>query len=162
MGGLSDWARTLLKQRRYATLATQDADGSFHLTPVWYLFQDEQLFVGAASSSRKVRNAIARPTASLVVDVRQPGAERWVAGAGPVTILRNDDSRRINAAIHERYLTAEALRDPKVGPLFAAVDDVTLCIRPVKWRSWAAADVDTQFFGGILTATPERWFRPVD
>src|SRR4030095_11024957 len=88
MGGLRDWARTLLKQRRYATLATQDADGSFHLTPVWYLFQDEQLFVGAASSSRKVRNAIARPTASLVVDVRQPGAERWVAGAGPVTILR--------------------------------------------------------------------------
>jgi hypothetical protein len=32
MAGLSDWARTLLEGRHYATLATQDADGSFHQT----------------------------------------------------------------------------------------------------------------------------------
>ena len=162
MAGLSDRARRLLEGRHYATLATQDADGSLHLTPVWYLFRDEQLFVASASASRKVRNAVARPTAALVVDIRKPGAELWVSGAGPVTILRGDESRRINAAIHERYLTPEAFADPRVGPAFAAVDDVTLCIRPGKWRSWAAADVDAQFFGGILAATPERWFRPVD
>ena len=162
MAGLSDWARTLLQQRRYATLATQDDDGSLHLTPVWYLFQDEQLFVGASSSSRKVRNAAARPTASLLVDVRQPGAERWVSGAGPVTILHGDDARRASALILERYLTTEALHDPKVGPVFAAADDVVLSIRPEKWRAWTAEDLDAKFFGGILGPAPERWFRPVD
>jgi hypothetical protein len=39
---------------------------------------------------------------------------------------------------------------------------VTLCIRPTTWRSWSAADLDAQFFGGLLGASPEKWFRPVD
>ena len=131
MPGLNDWARRLLEGRHYATLATQDPDGSLHLTPVWYLFRDGRLFVGAPSTSRKVRSTIARPKASIVVDVCRPGAERRVSGPGPVTILRGDDSPKINAAMRERNL-AEALGDPKVGPAFAAADDVTLSIRPEK------------------------------
>jgi PPOX class probable F420-dependent enzyme len=162
MAALTDWAHTLLDGRHYATLATQDADGSPHLTPVWYLFRDEQLFVGAPSFSRKAKNAAARPTASLVVDIRKPGGERWVSATGPVTIPRGDDSRAIVAAIQQRYLTAAALADPRVGPGFAGADDVTLCTRPTTWRSWAAADLDAKVFGGILGASPDKWFRPVD
>jgi PPOX class probable F420-dependent enzyme len=162
MAPLSDWARTLLEGRRYATLATEDADGSLHQTPVWYLFRDERLFVGTSSLTRKFRNVVARPTASLIVDVRTPGTERWVAGSGPVTILRGDESRAIVASIHERYLSADALRDPAVGPIFAGGDDVTICIRPAAWRSWAAADLDARFFGGVLAAHPGKWFRPLD
>jgi hypothetical protein len=37
-----------------------------------------------------------------------------------------------------------------------------MCIRPTIWRSWAAADMDAQFFGGKLGASPGKWFRPVD
>jgi hypothetical protein len=44
----------------------------------------------------------------------------------------------------------------------AAADDITLCIRPAVWRSWAAADLDAQYFGGVLTATPGKWFRSLD
>jgi F420H(2)-dependent biliverdin reductase len=162
MAELNDWARTLLEGRRHAVLATGNADGTIHQTPVWYLFRDEQLFVASASFSRKVKNVLARPTASLVVDVRTPGRERWVSGAGPVTILRGETSHTINAAIQQRYLTADALGHPQIGPAFAATDDVTLCIKPAAWRSWASADLDAQFFGGILSETPEKWFRPVD
>ena len=162
MSDLTDGARALLDGRHYATLATQNADGSSHLTPVWYLFRDQQLFVASSSGSRKARNVEARPTASLLVDLRRPGAERWVSGAGPVRLLRGDESRSMVAAIHERYLTAAALADPRVGPALAGVDDVTLCIRPTTWRSWSAADLDAQFFGGLLGASPDKWFRPVD
>ncbi len=162
MAALTDWARQLLDERHHAVLGTQDADGLIHLTPVWYLFRDGQLFVGTASSSRKGTNAAARPTASLVVEIREPGRERWVAGAGPVTILRGDEARSINAAIQERYLTREAMTDPAIAPAFAAADDITLCIRPTAWRSWSAADMDAQFFGGVLSANPGKWFRPLD
>lgn len=162
MAGLSDWGRTLLEGRHYATLATQDADGSLHQAPVWYLFRDETLFVGTSSFTHKYRNVAARPTASLLVDIRTPGAERWVAASGPVTILRGEDSQRIVSAIHERYLTPDARQDPRVGPIFAGGDDVTLCITPAKWRSWQAADLDAQFFGGILATNPAKWFRPVN
>jgi hypothetical protein len=162
MAGLPDWAGTLLAGRRIATLGTQNDDGSLHLTPVWYLFRDGHFFIGSASSSRKARNAVARPTASVMVEIRQPGAERWISGAGPVTILRGDEARPMVAAIQDRYLTAEALRDPRVGPGFAAADDIALWIRPATWRSWAAADLDAQFFGGILTKDPQKWFRPLE
>jgi hypothetical protein len=32
--------REFLNGRHYATLATLNEDGSIHLTPVWYLFED--------------------------------------------------------------------------------------------------------------------------
>jgi PPOX class probable F420-dependent enzyme len=162
MAGFPDWAEGFLAERRVATLGTQDEDGSLHLTPVWYVFQDGQFFVGSPSTSLKARNAAARPKASVMVEVRKPGAERWVSGAGPVTIVRGDEARKVVAAIQQRYLTEEALRDPRVGPGFAAADDVALAIRPAKWRSWAAADLDARFFGGILSKDPQKWFRPID
>ena len=162
MAPLSAWAKKLLEGRRHAVLATHDEDGGTHLTPVWYIFRDGELFVGCNSASRKARNAVARPTASLVVEVRDPGIERWVSGAGPVTIMRGAESQKINHAIVERYLTSEAIADPRIGPAFAAVDDCTLCIRPAIWRSWASKDIDDQYFGGILTATPKKWFRSLD
>ena len=162
MAGLADWAKRLLDGRRHAVLATRDEDGAAHLTPVWYLFSGGELFVGCNSASRKVRNAAARPTASMVVEIRDPGTECWVSGAGPVSILRGEESQKINAIIVERYLTPEALADPRIGPAFAAVDDVTLRIRPTTWRSWASGDVDKQFFGGILGASPKKWFRTLD
>ena len=162
MAGMPDWAAGLLAGRRIAALGTQDEDGSVHLTPVWYLFRDGHFFVGTSSASRKARNAAARPMAAIVVETRQPGAERWVSASGPVTIVRGAEARPIVAAIQERYLTAEALRDPKVGPGFAAGDDIALRIRPAHWRSWAAADLDAQFFGGVLTKEPQKWFRPLE
>jgi PPOX class probable F420-dependent enzyme len=162
MAGLSDWARVLLDGRRHAVLATANDDGSIHQTPVWYLFRNGELFVGSTSASRKVKNVVARPTASLVVDVRLPGRERWVSGSGPVAILSGAESQAIVAAIQQRYLTPEAMGHPQIGPGFAAADDVTLVITPTSWRSWASADLDAQFFGGLLSASPDKWFRPVD
>jgi hypothetical protein len=162
MSELPRWAKELLDGRRVATLATQDADGSSHLTPVWFICQDQALYVACPSRSRKAKNAAARPTASLLIDVRNGGGECWVSGTGPVTILRGESSRELNVAIQRRYLTSAALNDPRVGPGFAAVDDITLCIRPTRWRSWASADVDRQFFGGILSADSRKWFRELD
>jgi PPOX class probable F420-dependent enzyme len=162
MAELNDRGRSLIEGRHYAVLGTREADGSPLLTPVWYVFRTDRIFVGSNSSSRKVRNILARPTASLVVDIRRPGQEQWVSATGSASILRGDESRRVNSEILERYLTPEALRDPRVGPAFAATDDVTICITPEKWRSWSSADLDEQFFGGVLGATPERWFRAVD
>ena len=154
--------RAFLQQRHYAILATQNEDGSIHLTPVWYLFQDGRLLVGTSSSSRKARNISARPSVSLIVDIRKGGAERWVSASGTATILSGEESRKWNAQILARYLTEAARNDARVGPVFAAADDVTISIEPVKWRSWESRDLDNRFFGGLLSSTPEKWFLPMD
>src|SRR5262245_56385791 len=162
MTALNDSFREILAGRRYAILATHNEDGSIHTTPVWYLFENERLYIGSASSSRKAKNAAARPQATLIVDSRSPGREIWVYASGHVIILSGDESREINSKIFARYLTEEALKNPQIGPAFAMADDITICLVPEVWRFARSKDVDEQFFGGLLGRTPEKWFRPLD
>jgi PPOX class probable F420-dependent enzyme len=163
MAQLSASMREFLNGRHYATLATLNADGSMHLTPVWYLFEGERLFVETAASDRKVRNISARPEASLLVDGRRkPGAERWVSASGAAEVIRGEPSKAINAKIQRRYLTQAGLEDPRVGPVLAAASEVTIGLTPRVWRSFDLKSFDDQFFGGLLGQTPERWFLPVD
>src|SRR5262245_17644597 len=162
MPTFSDSMREILEARHYATLATRNEDGSIHTTPVWYLFENGRFYVGSPSSSRKARNAVARPDATIMVDIRQPGGESWVYASGRVEILRGDESREANSKILRRYLTQAAIEEPRIGPGFAASDDITICLIPETWRSWSAKDVDEQFFGGLLTSDPKKWFRPID
>lgn len=163
MAQLSDAMREFLNGRYYATLATLNADGSIHLTAVWYLFEDERLFVESAASDRKVRNILARPAASLLVDSRrQQGAERWVSAAGTAEIIRGERSKAINAKIQQRYLTTAGREDPRVGPVFAAASEVTIGLTPQSWRAFDLKRFDEQFFGGVLGQSPEQWFLPVD
>jgi PPOX class probable F420-dependent enzyme len=162
MSKLSDSMREFLNGRHYATLATLNEDGSMHLTPVWYLFEDERLFVETAASDRKVRNILARPQASLLVDSRRQGAERWVSVSGTAEIIRGGRSQALNAKIQQRYLTKAGLEDPRVGPVLAAASEVTISLTPRVWRSFDLKRFDEQFFGGILGQTPERWFLPLD
>jgi hypothetical protein len=133
-----------------------------HLTPVWYLFEDEGFFVSTGSSDRKVRNILDRPQVSLLVDIRKPGSECWVSASGTAEIIRGERSKAINQKIGLRYLTQAALEDPRVGPVFAASGEVTIGLTPHTWRSWDLKSLDDQFFAGILRQTPEQWFLPLD
>ena len=150
-----------LRGRHIATLGTENADGTIHLTAVWYLFEAGSLFIATSSKSKKVRNVVARPKASLMVDARKPGTERGVTAAGWAKVISGDQSKEINRRIYGRYLSAAAISDPHVGPVFASMDDVTLRLVPVSWISWDLAAVDAQAFGGRLGGTP-GYMMPVD
>lgn len=162
MAGLTEELRILLAERRYAILATHDPDDEIHLTPVWFMFDNDRFFFESSSGSRKIANLRRKPSASVIVDARRPGSEKWVSAAGPVDVFTGEESSVVNSLIRHRYLTQDALSDKRVEPVFAASDDVTIRLTPEKWRSWSAEALDGAFFGGILGADPERWFLPVE
>ena len=120
--------RSFLGGRRYAVLATHDPDGGIHLTPIWFVFEDDRFYLASSSGSRKVKNAERNASASVVVDAREPGRERWVSALGRVEILRDGEAQSINARIRRRYLTPAALDGPsrprsaRVGRRRAAAD----------------------------------------
>ena len=151
MGELTDDLRSFLAERRCAVLATQDPSGQIHLTPIWFLFQNDCFYFATSSRSRKVKNVERGSLASVVVDAREPGRERWVSASGPVQIICDAEAGLINAQIRRRYLAPEALDGP-IEAALAASDDVTLRITPTAWRSWAAPIVES----------PERLFLAVD
>jgi PPOX class probable F420-dependent enzyme len=162
VAGLTDELRVLLAERRYAILATHDPDDVIHLTPVWFMFDNGRFFFESSSHSRKIRNLRRDPAASVIVDARSPGAEKWVSAAGRAEVFGGEESTVVNSLIRHRYLTQEALGDDRVEGVYAAADDVTIRLTPEKWRSWSAESLDLTFFGGRLGADPERWFLPVE
>jgi PPOX class probable F420-dependent enzyme len=151
----------LLRGRYVATLGTENPDGSIHLTAVWYLFEDGCLFIATSSKSRKARNIAARAKASLMIDVRKPGAERGVNGAGKAEVISGEQSGKINRRIHSRYMSAAAMSDPHIEPVFASFDDVTIKITPGRWTAWNMAELDAHAFGGRLGGTP-GYLLPLD
>jgi PPOX class probable F420-dependent enzyme len=146
--------KNFLLGRYVATLGTQNADGSIHLTAVWYLFESGNPHIATSSRTQKARNVAARPKASLMVDSRKPGTERGVTAAGRVEMISGDQSQEINRRIHSRYLSAAAMADPHIGPVFASFDDVTIQLTPESWITWDMAVLDVQALGGRLGGTP--------
>jgi PPOX class probable F420-dependent enzyme len=152
VGELTDGWRAFLAERRYAVLATHDPSGDIRLTPIWFLFESDRFHFASSSRSRKVKNIERSGFASVVVDSREPGRERWISGSGPVDIVRDAMAAAFNARVRRRYLAPEALEGP-IEAALAASDDVTLRLAPTTWRSWTAPVVespDRLFLGAEL------------
>jgi nitroimidazol reductase NimA-like FMN-containing flavoprotein (pyridoxamine 5'-phosphate oxidase superfamily) len=143
-------AEQILMGRFIASLGTANEDGSIHLTAVWYLLDGGRLYVATSSRTRKARNAVARPKASLMVDVREPAAERGVVAMCALDVLTGEISKEINARIHSRYMSEAALADPRAGGTMAAMDDVTLRLTPTGWYAWDMRVLDDAFFAGAM------------
>src|SRR5450755_4997982 len=127
MASLADaLVKQLLAGRYIASLATESPDGSIHMVAVWFWFDGSHVFVGTSSRSRKARNLQSNPKVSLMIDARDPAASYGIPIAGTAQILTADASRKSNAEIHRKYLSEAALADARVGPVFAAWDDVTI------------------------------------
>jgi PPOX class probable F420-dependent enzyme len=155
MASLSDaLAQQLLKGRYIATLATQNPDGAIHMVAVWYWFDGTNIFVATSSRSRKARNLQSQAKVSLMIDSRDPAASCGITILGTAETLTGEPSREPNARIHERYMSSTALADPKVGPVFAMWDDVTLRITPKSVISWDMRVADQQAFGGAFAKNP--------
>ena len=96
-----------------------------------------------------------------MVDSRSPGKERGVTAIGKIEVIEGDAARAWNRRVEARYLSEAALHDPGVGPVFAALGDVTLKLTPERWISWDMTEMDAQVFGGKLGSAP-GYLLPLD
>lgn len=102
-------ALAMLRERHLATLATQRADGTPHLVPVGFTWDDDAQVVRVITSggSVKARNARRGGRAS----VSQVDGRRWITLEGPVRVA--DDTEAVRDA-ERRY--AERYRTPRPNP----------------------------------------------
>lgn len=155
MASLKDpLVQQLLNGRYIASLATQNPNGSIHMVAVWYWFDGSNIFVATASRSRKAQNMQSNSRATLMIDARDPQASFGTTIIGTVQILQGGSSQKLNAEIHRKYLSAAAIADSRVGPVFAGWDDVTIQITPVSVISWDMREADAQVFGGSFKNNP--------
>ena len=144
------FARAMLEGRHIASLATRRADGSLHLTAIWYLYEDGLLYFPTNSKSQKARNVAANPHATAMIDTRTPGQEQGVMASGPARVIDGERGKALVAAAQRRYLTAKALADPVVGPAYASFDDVVIALTPTRWTTWDIGQMNEAHFNGKL------------
>lgn len=136
----------LLEGRYVASLATYGADGSIHLTAMWYLYEDGFVLLATTAGSQKARNVAARPQVGLMIDSRGPGPMRGASTWGSADLLSGEIARRTNDRIWQRYLTGKGLADRRFTRLLEAAEPITIRVRPGRWISWDMGEL----FQGLL------------
>lgn len=155
MASLSDaLVKSLLDGRYIASFATHNPNGSLHIVAVWFWFDGTDIYVATSSRSRKARNLQGNPSVSLMIDSRDPEASYGATVAGTAYVLSGESSQKYNAEIHRKYLSEAALGDAKVGPVFAAWDDVTVRLAPDSVIAWDMRQADQHVFGGAFKKNP--------
>jgi len=155
MASLSDTlVRHLLEGRYIASLATKNPDGSTHMVAVWYWFDGADIYIATSTRTRKARNLRSTPNISLMIDSRDPAASCGINIVGTAQILTGEPSGKWNGRVHAKYLSNSALADPRVGPVFASWDDVTIQITPTSVISWDMREADRQVFGSAFENNP--------
>jgi len=162
MASLSDaLIQQLLTGRYIASLATHLPDGSIHVVAVWYWFNGSHIYVATSTRTRKARNIQSNPKISLMIDARDRDASFGANITGTAKFVTDDASKKLNLEIHQKYLTASALADARVGPVLAAWDDVTLEVTPTSIVAWDMRVADQQVFGGAFASNP-GYLLPLD
>lgn len=151
----------LLDERRIATLTTYSQDGLPHVTAVWFLHSEGNLYVATGSTTGKARNLRRDPRAALCIESRTAGREAGLSACGEVTLLQGEAAVPIARRVNEKYLTDVALADPVVGPAFEGMSDVVIQLTPERWIAWDMGEVGEQLFAG-RNVDAAAFFRPTE
>jgi PPOX class probable F420-dependent enzyme len=98
----------LLQERKIAWLATTRPSGRPHFVPVWFLWENDMIFVLSRPDTQKIVNLIHQPLCSLALDDSTTGREPVVLD-GRATLVDEPFTVRILDRYLDKY--AQILAD---------------------------------------------------
>jgi len=102
---LTDEARAFLEEKRFAVLATVNADGSAQQTVMWYMLRGDQIVMNTKRGRLKDRNLLRDRRVSICVE----DGYRFVTIAGDVELVEDQEQAQADIkAIAIRYSGQEA------------------------------------------------------
>lgn len=130
----------LLSKSHFAYFCTTDQENRVHITPMFFLFDEElnEIFVLSYSNSKKIKNIKSNPKVCLTVDVRDPEnpfENRGVMVQGTASIEKADDPFAIS-------------QDKKLMKVFKSFNEKY----PVLSEAQSTAQVRYQEFSEVLVS----------
>jgi PPOX class probable F420-dependent enzyme len=95
MGLINDEAREVLSKPLIARLATVNEDGMPHVVPLWFLLENDEIFIISERDTQKVRNLIRHPRAAVTVGGDDLAAHGFML-QGTVSITEDVDNALTN------------------------------------------------------------------
>ena len=120
---LPDHIRTFLDDTRYATISTNDPDGSPHQAVVWYTVDGDEIVINSALGRRWPTNLLRDPRIAFSV-IDAADGYRWVGLTGRVRTItdwattqadiagmarRYEDHDEAERVIHDRFERQERI-----------------------------------------------------
>ena len=124
-----DEIELFLQEPRHAIVGTIPADGPPHLSPVWYLFENDRIYISVPTKTVKYRDLQRDPRISVCIDGCRPDG-RTVMFTGKAQLLPKGDpfeaEMRWRIIRHYHETEAEARRyAEQVRDVFSALIIVT-------------------------------------
>jgi len=137
----SDEIDKILSMTLIANLGTIDNDGSIHLVPMWFLRVGNDICIPTSRHTHKYRNLLARPRASVMIDISLTGLNlKGVLVRGKVELINGEEAQKINRLIQLKYIMQEALNDASVSSYLTKGDDIAIKVHMDHVISWNLAD----------------------
>ncbi len=95
---LSDTVRAFLDSPRFGVLGTVQADGTPHLTVMWYMLEDDEIMMNTSADRVKAVNLRRDPRVALCIE----DAHRYVTIYGSVRLI--DDQATAQADVYRLAL----------------------------------------------------------
>ena len=148
----------ILSMTLIAKLATLDYESGIHIVPMWFIRIGNDICIPTSRHTRKYKNLVARPHASVMIDISREGLNlKGVLVKGNAEIVEGQDAHNINHSIHLKYVKPEGLSNSNVASYLSKGDDITIKIHMDKLASWNLANSDA---GRALLKG--GWSRPLD
>ncbi|MEM1518082.1 MAG: pyridoxamine 5'-phosphate oxidase family protein [Nitrososphaerota archaeon] len=131
-----------LSQPLIAKLATINTDGTPQLSPVWFIFENNQFYISTYEKALKISNIKRDNRVTLLVDSTDGGLKlKGVLVKGVAKVISGEECKKIEKKIYDKYLTNDIIIKDEVARLFKQValcspDSVCIEVRPVKITSW--------------------------
>ncbi|MFW9829102.1 MAG: pyridoxamine 5'-phosphate oxidase family protein, partial [Candidatus Thorarchaeota archaeon] len=94
-----------LNNGKIARICSHNKDGSIHVVPVWYNYEDGKLIIGTPKASRRLANIHRNNNVTVLIDEQGPPT-RGVIFYGKATIHEEDMDQAAHS-IFQRYMSLE-------------------------------------------------------
>jgi PPOX class probable F420-dependent enzyme len=101
----SDEVESFLARPLIAKLCTYNDDGTIHIVPIWFRYENGEILLGTQEVTRKVRNIKRDNRVSVLVDTQEPTLQGVIVHGHAV--LDYDDVIPKRISIFEKYLGSE-------------------------------------------------------
>jgi nitroimidazol reductase NimA-like FMN-containing flavoprotein (pyridoxamine 5'-phosphate oxidase superfamily) len=130
------WVQELLAQPILGRLGTANpSTAQPHVTPVWFAWDGEALYISAFISTRKAREASSNPRISVLIDTDNP--TQAVLMEGKAEILSDPgEVERLSMWIYARYVSESEVIKPPYTEWAQDTENRIIKLKPEKVFAW--------------------------